>query len=82
MIYIVMQPLRARVQNGQIVLEDPSTELPEGSEVRLTIVDDAGELDESERAKLDAALSRSLVQAKAGQLVDGDDVIDALLARK
>jgi hypothetical protein len=76
-----MQPLRARVQNGQIVLEDPSTELPEGSQVRLTIVDDAGELDESEREKLDAALRRSLAQAKADQLVDADDVIDALLAR-
>ena len=79
----VMQSLRARVQNGQIVLEDPSTELPEGSEVHLTIVvDDADDLPESERAKLDAALRRSLAQAKAGQLIDANDVIESLLARE
>jgi hypothetical protein len=81
MINYVMQPLRARVQNGEIVLEDPSTELPEGSEVRLTIANDV-ELDENERAKLDAALRRSLAQARSGQLVDADEVIGALLARE
>jgi hypothetical protein len=81
MINYVMQPLRARVQNGEIVLENPSTELPEGSEVRLTIVND-DELDENERAKLDAALRRSLAQAQSGQLVDADEVIGALLARE
>jgi hypothetical protein len=81
MINKVMQPLRARVQNGRLILEDPSTELPEGAEVHLAIVDDADELDERERAKLDAALRRSLAQAKAGQFVDADDVIEALLAR-
>ncbi len=81
MINYVMQPLRARVQNGEIVLENPSTELPEGSEVRLTIVND-DELDKNERAKLDAALRRSLAQAQSGQLVDADEVIGALLARE
>ena len=81
MINYVIQPLRARVQNGEIVLENPSTELPEGSEVRLTIVND-DELDKNERAKLDAALRRSLAQAQSGQLVDADEVIGALLARE
>ena len=76
-----MQPLKARVENGRLVLDDPSTDLPEGAEVQLTIVDDRGELDEDERARLHEALKRSMAQAKAGQLIDADEVIGKLLAR-
>jgi hypothetical protein len=35
-----MQPLKAHVKNGQFVLDDPSTDLPEGSEVELLVVGD------------------------------------------
>jgi len=77
----VMQPLKARVENGRLVLDDPSTDLPEGAEVQLTIVDDSGELDEDERARLHEALKRSMAQGKAGQLIDADEVIGKLLAR-
>jgi hypothetical protein len=76
-----MQPLKARVENGRLVLDDPSTDLPEGAEVQLTIVDDSGELDEDERARLHEALKRSMAQGKAGQLIDADEVIGKLLAR-
>ena len=49
----VMHPLKARVKNGQLVLDDPSTDLPEGTEVELLLVD---ELDPEERARLVQAI--------------------------
>ena len=74
-----MRALKAHVRGGRLVLDEP-TDLPEGSEVELVAVDD--DLDPEERARLDAALERSMAQAKAGQLVDGDAVIKKLLARR
>ena len=74
-----MQALKAHVHNGRLVLDEP-TDLPEGTVVPLTI-DDDDDMDESERARLHQALSRSIAQAKAGNLVDADEVIGKLLAR-
>jgi len=74
-----MQPLKAHVHNGRLVLDEP-TDLPEGAEVNLAIVDE-DEMGEEERARLHAALERSMAQAKAGKLIDGDEVIGRLLAR-
>jgi len=74
-----MQALKAHVHNGRLVLDEP-TDLPEGTVVPLTI-DDDDDMDESERARLHQALSRSIAQARAGNLVDADEVIGKLLAR-
>jgi len=74
-----MQPLTAHVKNGRLLLDEP-TDLPEGTEVTLSIADD--ELDDEDRARLHAALERSMAQARAGKLVDADDVIARLLARE
>jgi hypothetical protein len=74
-----MQSLKAHVHNGRLVLDEP-TDLPEGAEVNLAIVDE-DEMGEEERARLHAALERSMAQAKAGKLIDGDEVIGRLLAR-
>jgi len=74
-----MQPVKAHVKNGRLVLDEP-TDLPEGTEVTLTMADD--DLDDEDRARLHAALERSMAQAKAGKLVDADDVIARLLARE
>lgn len=76
---MTMQPLTAHVKNGRLLLDEP-TDLPDGTEVTLTIADD--DLDDDDRARLHAALERSMAQAKAGQLVDADDVIARLLARE
>jgi hypothetical protein len=73
-----MQPLEARVHNGRLVLDEP-TDLPEGTEVSLIVADD--EMDDEERLRLHASLERSMARAKAGKLVDGDEVIGRLLAR-
>ena len=39
-----MPPLKAHVKNGRLVLDDPTTDLPEGSEVELVVVDDEFDL--------------------------------------
>ncbi|MGC3997724.1 MAG: hypothetical protein QM767_09600 [Anaeromyxobacter sp.] len=74
-----MRALKAHVRGGRLVLDEP-TDLPEGSEVELVTSDD--DFDPVERARLDAALERSMAQGKAGQFVDGDAVIRKLLARR
>lgn len=75
-----MQPLKARVHHGRLILDEP-TDLPEGSEVMLAIVDDNDAMDDAERARLHEALQRSMAQVKAGKHVDADEVIGKLLAR-
>jgi len=74
-----MRALKAHVRGGRLVLDEP-TDLPEGTEVELTVVED-DDFGPEERARLDAALELSMGQARAGQLVDGDAVIRKLLAR-
>jgi len=76
---IAMRALKAHVRDGRVVLDEPS-ELPEGTEVELTVVED-DDFEPEERARLDAALELSATQARTGQLVDGDAVIQRLLAR-
>jgi hypothetical protein len=72
-----MLALKAVVKHGRLVMDEP-TELPEGTELVLAVVD---ELDDADRARLHESLRRSMAQAKAGQLIDGDEVIGRLLAR-
>lgn len=74
-----MRALKAQVRGGRLVLDEP-TELPEGTEVELMAVDEL-DFEPEERARLDAALELSLAQARAGKLVDADQVITELLAR-
>ena len=74
-----MLSLKARVKDGRLVLDEP-TDLPEGTEVTLTVADD--DLDDGERARLHAALERSIAQANQGKLVDANVVIARLLARE
>ncbi|MGB8930208.1 MAG: hypothetical protein WCC48_03035 [Anaeromyxobacteraceae bacterium] len=69
--------LKAHVKGGRLLLDEP-TDLPDGAEVELTLVED--EFDPEDRARLDAALELSMAQARAGQFVDGDAVIRRLRA--
>lgn len=80
-----MQPLRAHVRHGRLVLDEP-TDLPEGEEVELLRVDDVltagGDgLDEEERARLHASLKRGLEDVKQGRTVDARQVLQRLRAR-
>jgi len=78
-----MQPLKAHVHKGRLVLDEP-TDLPEGEVVYLYPVEtevgaDDG-FDDDERAALVAALDEGIRAAKRGEHADADDFIAELLA--
>ena len=70
-----MLPLRARVTNGRLVLDEPTT-LPEGTEVEVALVQD--DLDDKDRARLHAALDAADVELRDGRGIAGELVIAAL----
>jgi hypothetical protein len=74
-----MQPLKAHVHNGRLVLDEP-TDLPEGEVIELVPLDEAlaggsDGLDEGERARLHEALHESIEQMKAGQTIDAAEAL-------
>lgn len=73
-----MLALKARVRNGRLVLDEP-TALPEGAEVRVALVD-ADELEERDRAALEAALDEAEAESAAGRVVSEDDLWARLAA--
>ena len=70
-----MMPLRARVKNGRLLMDEP-TELPDGTEVNLAVLDD--DLDDVDRARLHAALEVSDEEFKAGKGIPAAEVIAEL----
>lgn len=83
---IMMQPVKARVRNGRLVLDEP-TDRPEGEEVELVPLDEVlargGDyLDDEERAALHAELEASIAEAEAGELVDAEVVLAELRAMR
>ncbi len=69
---LAMRALKAHVKGGRLVLDEP-TNLPEGAEVRVALVDD-DELDDAERAKLHAAIVASEAELDAGQGVSEEEL--------
>lgn len=76
---MAMHALKARVENGHFVIDEP-TNLPEGCEVELQLVD-PDDLDDEERAALNASIERGLADAEAGRVVDAEVVLAKLRAR-
>jgi len=81
-----MHPLKARVQNRRLVLDEP-TNLPDGTVVELVpladvLADEGDALDDEEQAALNRELEASFTAEEAGQLVDAADVIADLRARR
>jgi len=79
-----MHALKAHVQNGRLVLDEP-TDLPEGEVVELVPVDevlaDGGDyLDDEERERLHQSIERGLEDVKAGRTVSARQMIDKLRA--
>lgn len=77
-----MQPLKARVHNGRLVLDQP-TDLPEGEVVYLQPVDavvaaQGDDLDDEERAALHRELDASIAEADAGDTEDFGGVLAEL----
>lgn len=81
-----MQPLRAHVRNGRIVLDEP-TDRPEGELVYVQLVDgvvadDRDDLDDEERAALHGELDASIAEADAGETEDFAQVLAELRQRQ
>jgi hypothetical protein len=75
---IAMQPLRARVRQDRIVLDEP-TDLPEGTELELVPADG---LDAQERAELEQAIQQGLADSREGRHEDASVVMDRLRSRR
>jgi hypothetical protein len=76
-----MSSLRARVQNGRLVLDEP-TGLPDGTVVDLVADDEGDDLTDSDRAALHAALERSWESVNAGRVRPASEIIDELRTRR
>lgn len=77
---IGMTVLKARVENGRLVL-DEFTDLPEGTVVPLQVADDWDDLDDTERAALHEAIREGFEDAKAGRAIDAEQWAAALRSR-
>ena len=75
-----MQPLKARVFNGRLVLDEP-TDLPVGEVVYLQPVD-ADDMSDEEREALHDSIRESLEQMNNGQLIDADEALARLRAHR
>lgn len=75
--------LLARVQRGRLVVDEP-TDLPDGAEVVLEIVDDvlAQELSPEERARLEASIEIARSQADRSEGVSAKSLLATLRARQ
>ena len=77
-----MQALKAHVRNGHFVSDEP-TDLPEGTEVELQLVnvaDPCAGMTPKERAEFETELAAGYAEADAGELIDADDVLAKLRA--
>jgi hypothetical protein len=72
-----MKPLRARVENGRIVLDEPTT-LRDGTVIDLVVDDEGDDLTDQERSSLHQALSASWDSAEAGRLQPARSILDKL----
>lgn len=69
--------IKARVEDGRLVVDEP-TELPDGTEVQLLLLDPGDWLDDADRAALHEALRQSQADVEAGRLVDAEEVLEEL----
>jgi hypothetical protein len=60
-----MLVFKATVRNGRIVLDEP-TDLPDGHEVELCVLNDDG-MSEEDRRRLHEAIERGIDDARAGR---------------
>jgi hypothetical protein len=76
-----MSPLRAHVEKGRLVLDEP-TNLPDGTVIHLVADDEDDDLTDDERRALHEALSASWRSAEAGRLRPASAILDELRQRR
>jgi hypothetical protein len=74
-----MPPLKAHVHNGRPVLDEP-TDLPEGSEVEIVLVQD--DLEPAEQARVVQAVEDGIEDFARGDHMDGFDFIAQMTAQR
>lgn len=74
-----MHALKLQVKNGRVTVDEP-TNLPDGAEVEVLVIDD--ELSADERAALHASLDRALDDSEAGRGMDAWDYLEQYRARR
>ena len=72
-----MSRLRARVENGRLVIDEP-TDLPEGTVLDLVVDDEGDNLSAEEREALHAALARGIADADADRVAEATTALDEL----
>jgi hypothetical protein len=78
----LVNALKALVKNGRIIVDQP-TDLPEGTELYLVPADDPhDDMDDGERAELEASIDEGLADVDAGDVTDFGDYIASLRARR
>jgi hypothetical protein len=76
-----MSPLRARVENGRLILNEPTT-LSDGTVIDLVADDEGDDLTDEERQALHDALTASSTSAEAGRLRPASDILSELRRRR
>ena len=71
---------KARVENGRFVI-DERTNLPDGCEVELVVVNGDDDLSDEERALLHRELEASMAEADRGELFDAREVLAEITSR-
>jgi hypothetical protein len=74
-----MHARKIQVKDGRLVLDEP-TDLPDGAEVEVLVIDD--ELTVAERAELHASLDRALDDSDAGRGMDASEYLERYRARR
>ena len=74
-----MHARKLRVKNARLVL-DEATDLPDGAEVEILVIDD--ELTSEERAEVHASLDRALDDSDAGRRMDAWEYLERFRARR
>ena len=75
-----MSPVRARVEKGRLVLDEPTT-LPDGTVIDLVADDESDDVTDEERRALHEALTASWRSAGAGRLRPASSILDGLRGR-
>ena len=75
-----MNSLKARVENGRYVIDEPAA-LPEGAEVELQVIT-GDDLDDEQRAALHASLERAADDSEAGRKMDAREHLMEYRARR
>jgi len=72
-----MPGLRARIHKGRLIVDEP-TDLPEGTVLDLVVDDEGDDMDDAERAALDASIARAVDALHARRFRPAADVVTDL----